>query len=76
MSTRTLHRRLADGGTSFRELLEQTRASLAEGYLHQTDMPITEISYLLGFSDVASFSRAFKRWTGSTPKHFRERGWS
>jgi AraC-like DNA-binding protein len=73
LSARTLQRKLAEEGTSFTELLAQVRHELAEHYITNPDIPVTEISYLLGFSDVSSFSRAFKRWTGSPPAAFRDR---
>lgn len=71
-STRTLNRRLVKEGTNFRTLLTEVRRELAEQYISDIDIPITEISFLLGFSDISSFSRAFKRWTGRPPQSFRE----
>lgn len=73
MSARTFQRRLAEEGTNYTALLAQVRRELAEHYITDPEMPVTEISYLLGFSDVSSFSRAFKRWTGSPPATFRGR---
>jgi AraC-like DNA-binding protein len=70
-SPRTLHRRLAEEQTSFREVMTEVRQELAEGYLQDKSIPITEISYLIGFSDVSAFSRAFKRWTGISPAAYR-----
>lgn len=74
MSTRSLQRRLAEEGTSFTALLAQLRRELAEQYVEDRDIPVTEISYMLGFSDVSSFSRAFKRWTGRSPAARRQQG--
>ena len=71
MSTRTLYNKLEGAGTSFREVLDETRQSLAEQYIRQ-DLPIYEIAYLIGFSDTANFSRAFKKWTGKSPMEFRD----
>jgi AraC-like DNA-binding protein len=71
LSTRTLQRRLDEGGTSFKDLLERVRQDLARGYLREGAIALTEIAYRLGFSDVATFSRAFKRWTGQPPGAFR-----
>ena len=71
MSTRTLYNKLEGAGTTFREVLDNTRRSLAEDYIRQ-DRPIYEIAYLIGFSDTANFSRAFKKWTGQSPVEFRQ----
>ncbi|MFK8047023.1 MAG: AraC family transcriptional regulator [Halioglobus sp.] len=71
MSTRTLYNKLESSGTTYREVLDDTRRDLAEGYIRQ-DLPIYEIAYLIGFSDTANFSRAFKKWTGKSPIEFRE----
>lgn len=73
MSTRTLSRRLSQENTSFRKLLTDVRRELAEQYIADPKLPITEISFLLGFSDISSFSRAFKRWTGTAPASFRDK---
>lgn len=67
MSARSLQRKLADEHTSFTELLAAVRRDLAEQYVGDPKIPVTEISYMLGFSDLSSFSRAFKRWTGRSP---------
>lgn len=72
MSSRSLQRRLAEEGTSFTALLAVVRKELAEQYVENPKMPVTEISYMLGFSDVSSFSRAFKRWTGRSPAASRQ----
>jgi AraC-like DNA-binding protein len=71
MSTRTLYNKLEGSGTTYREVLDDTRRSLAEDYIRQ-NLPIYEIAYLIGFSDTANFSRAFKKWTGKSPMEFRE----
>lgn len=71
MSARSLQRRLATEGTSFTELLATVRRELAERYVQDPALPVTEISYMLGFADVSSFSRAFKRWTGLSPAAIR-----
>ena len=72
VSGRTLQRRLAAEDTSFRELLVDVRRELAERYIADETMPLAEISYMLGFADTSSFSRAFKSWTGSPPNAFRQ----
>ncbi len=71
LSARTLQRKLHEMGTSHNELLDQMRRSLAMRYLREREMAICEVAYLLGFSEPSSFHRAFKRWTGVTPKEFR-----
>lgn len=73
MSTRSLQRRLSSLGANFSTLLAAVRRELAEEYVRDPEVPVTEISYMLGFSDVSSFSRAFKRWTGRSPAALRRR---
>ena len=70
-STRTLSRKLHNEGVAFAEILEETRAALAKRYLAERDLPISEIAWLLGYVEVSSFTNAFKRWTGMTPRQFR-----
>lgn len=72
MSVRTMHRRLADVGSNFRALLVDMRQSLAEAYILDNSLTLTEISLLLGFSEPSSFSRAFKSWTGTAPSEARQ----
>jgi AraC-like DNA-binding protein len=74
MTPRTLHRRLAEERLTFRELLHEVRRSLAIAHLKEPRLSVTEVAYLLGFSDVTSFHRAFRRWTGGTPRGWRARG--
>lgn len=73
LSTRSLQRKLAEEGTSFTKLLAQVRRELAERYVRDPHIPVTEIGYRLGFSDVSAFSRAFKRWTGVSPITSRQK---
>ncbi len=68
---RTLQRRLGDEQSSFRAVLNQTRRDLALHYLESSQLPVGEISFLLGFDNTNSFSRAFNDWTGETPKQAR-----
>jgi len=70
---RTLRRRLDEQGTSFRELLDETRAELARSYVRDPRVPLAEVAFLLGFSEPSAFHRAFKRWTSATPAAFRAR---
>jgi AraC-like DNA-binding protein len=71
VSERTLRRRLADQATTFRALLDDTRAELARSYIRDRRIPLTEVAFLLGFSEPSAFHRAFRRWTGSTPAEQR-----
>jgi AraC-like DNA-binding protein len=71
MSVRTLHRKLATLNTSFKVELAEMRRNLAQQYILDNSLTLTEISMLLGFSESSSFSRAFKNWTGSTPTEAR-----
>jgi len=73
MSERTLHRRLADDGITYQELLEEVRRAAAGRYLDESGLAIGEIAYLLGYSEPSAFHRAFKRWYGTTPEAFRTR---
>ena len=71
MSVRALHNRLSDAGISYQRLLDRTRQQLAEQYMRQQNLTVSEVAYLLGFSDGSNFSRAFHRWTGISPTEFR-----
>lgn len=73
MSERTLHRRLAEEGVSYQELVDEVRKAAAGRYLDESALAIGEIAYLLGYSEPAAFHRAFKRWYGTTPEQFRVR---
>jgi len=72
MSPRSLQRKLGAEGAVFRKLVDTVRQELAESYLGDDGFTLDEISYLLGFSSQAAFTCAFKRWTGSTPREFRD----
>jgi AraC-like DNA-binding protein len=71
MSGRTLTRRLEDEGTTFKDLLDDLRKSLSLRYVGSTDLGLSEVAFLLGFSQSAAFHRAFKRWTQQTPLEYR-----
>jgi AraC-like DNA-binding protein len=71
MSVRSLNRVLAAEGTSYLEILDALRRALAERHLAGDQVSIGEVGFLLGFSELSSFHRAFKRWTGRTPGQFR-----
>lgn len=68
LTPRTLQRHLANEGLRFQPLLDETRRHLAEQYLNDNRLQLTDIADLLGYSDQSALTRAFKRWTGSTPK--------
>ena len=68
LSLRSMQRKLKARGVSFRKLLDDTRRQLAEQYLKDSTLSVSEIAYLLGFAEVSSFSRAFRRWTGHAPR--------
>ena len=71
ISSRTLQRRLQDGGYSFQRVLEEARHQLARHYLSNSVLELTETAYLLGFEDANSFVRAFRSWEGVPPAHWR-----
>ncbi|NIZ63247.1 AraC family transcriptional regulator [Sedimentitalea sp. CY04] len=72
MSERTLYRRLAEEGLTFRDVLAKAQLSLAQGLLRDDTVSIAEIAFLTGFSEQSTFSRAFKRWVGKAPAQFRQ----
>ncbi len=71
MSARNLQLKLAAENTTFQDTLDSTRKNLATGYMQQSHLSITEIAYLLGFSDASNFTRAFRRWYGASPRDYR-----
>jgi AraC-like DNA-binding protein len=71
MSSRTLQRRLDAEGASFSEVVDDVRGRLARRWLADEARTLAEVAYALGFSDLATFSRAFKRWTGKPPGAWR-----
>ncbi|HWY24103.1 MAG TPA: helix-turn-helix transcriptional regulator, partial [Nevskia sp.] len=72
LSERTLQRRLGECGATFNELIEGMRFELSQRYLRQDHLSLTEIGYLLGYSELSAFSRAFRRWAGVSPIEFRK----
>ncbi|MFY9976093.1 MAG: AraC family transcriptional regulator [Chromatiaceae bacterium] len=72
MSSRTLSRKLSALGTNYSQLVEAVRRELAEQYIADPALTISEIAFLLGFSEQSAFSRAFRRWTGQAPSTVRE----
>ncbi|MCH8180770.1 MAG: AraC family transcriptional regulator [Proteobacteria bacterium] len=71
-SPRTLQRRLCEQGTSFQQLLDDTRRHLAEGHLKDAQLDLAEIALLLGYSEQSAFTRAFRAWTGLPPAQWRK----
>ncbi len=71
VSVRTLQRRLAEHGLDFSSIVERTRFDAAMTLLHDRSMSLVRIALELGYSDLSSFSRAFRRWTGVAPGRFR-----
>jgi AraC-like DNA-binding protein len=74
VGVRTLERRINRQGASFGQLVEDVRRSEALRLLSQTTAPIYEIAFCLGYMDVSSFNRAFKRWLGTSPRAYRDSG--
>ncbi len=70
-SSRSLQRKLAEHGTSYKQLYEEIRKELAMQYLKETNRTISEVTYLLGFSEPSNFARSFKRWCGTTPNEYQ-----
>lgn len=71
LSPRTLERRLEEHGMRFKTLMDDTRRRFAINYLEDREHTVTQVAFLLGYSEVSAFNRAFKRWTGSTPLKYR-----
>lgn len=71
ISSRTLRRRLQEEGTTHKQLVDGLRRDLAVQYLRERSLAVSEVSFLLGFSEPSAFHKAFKRWTGESPSEFR-----
>jgi AraC-like DNA-binding protein len=69
-SASTLQRRLRDEGATYQELLDATRHEMALEYLRQGGHSLVDVAFLLGFTDQSNFTRAFRRWTGKTPREY------
>lgn len=72
LSPRSLQRYLTEEGTSFQALLDQTRQTMAKRYLQESSISLTQLAGILGYSDLAAFSRAFHRWYGRSPRQWRK----
>ncbi|TMJ04550.1 MAG: AraC family transcriptional regulator [Alphaproteobacteria bacterium] len=73
-SPRTVTRRLASEGQTFSGVLDNLRRALANRYLQERDLPISQIAWLLGYKDNSAFNHSFKRWTQSSPSQVRSSG--
>lgn len=71
LSERSLQRRLKEEGLSWQQLVDDTRRALVERHLHAPGMSLTQLAFLLGFADVSSFSRAFRKWYGVAASEYR-----
>jgi AraC-like DNA-binding protein len=71
MSSRSLSRKLREGGVAFAAILDELRKALAEHYLAGRELSVSEIAWLLGYREISSFTHAFRRWAGMTPRQFR-----
>lgn len=71
MSSRTMQRKLRERGLTYKGILDETRYHLARRYLNDPARTVTEITFLLGFSEQSAFTRAFKRWSGQAPTAYR-----
>lgn len=75
MTLRTMQRRLTEADSCYRDVLNDTRQQLAQSYLgSEPQYSVGEIAFLLGFSEVSAFTRAFRRWTGTSPREWRSQG--
>jgi AraC-like DNA-binding protein len=71
LSERTLHRRLAQEGKHYQEIVDDVRRSLAMEFLSNTSLSVEEVASRVGFSEASNFRKAFRKWTGHAPAHFR-----
>ena len=69
----TMHQDLQAAGLTYKDMVEDVRRDLALSYLRQRHLPFSEIAMLLGYSELSAFSRAFRRWTGASPRAYRGR---
>ena len=74
LSRQSLFRKLRAEGVTFELVLDDLRHTLALRYVNGEGLPVKEVAFRLGFSEPASFSRAFKRWTGTSPATMRRKG--
>jgi AraC-like DNA-binding protein len=72
MSGRTLQRKLRDENLAFADLVDEIRYGIAQDYISHSEFSLTDISMMLGYGELSSFSRAFKRWSGGSPESLRK----
>jgi AraC-like DNA-binding protein len=73
LSSGAIQRELAECGLLYKDLVETTRRDLAFMYLRQRQLPLSEIAFLLGYSELSAFSRAVRRWSGASPRALRQK---
>ena len=73
MSTRTVQRRLEEAGTSYQDIVDRVRSGMARSLLREKSRSIVDVAFELGYADLKSFYRAFRRWTDTTPAEWRTR---
>jgi AraC-like DNA-binding protein len=66
-----IHQDLGAAGLTYKDMVEEVRRELALSYVRQRHLPFSEIAMLLGYSELSAFSRAFRRWTGASPRDYR-----
>jgi AraC-like DNA-binding protein len=71
-SPRSLQRKLSSINRTYAQILDEMRAQMSKHYLRDPDIPVGEIADSVGYQEISSFTRAFKRWTGTTPTHYRK----
>lgn len=71
MSGRSLQRRLSDRGYAYQDIVDEARRTLSERLLRTTEYSLAEVAFLAGYSEQSTFSKAFKRWNGQTPRSYR-----
>jgi AraC-like DNA-binding protein len=72
ISVSAVQRALTEQGCTYKDALEIMRKNLARVYLEQRQLPLTEVALLLGYSELSAFTRAFTRWTGQSPRAYRQ----
>ncbi|MDO8179759.1 MAG: AraC family transcriptional regulator [Undibacterium sp.] len=73
LTQRTLQRKLSEAGSSFQQVLDNTRHELAKDYLSQRQLNLADIAFLLGYQEQSAFNHAFKGWFGISPGSYREK---